>query len=249
MTARRTAGRSRGLAGSATRFAERARETQHVQRRRLVRGVAAGLGPLVVIAGIALSPALDVESVRVVGARRLPADQVRTAAAIRPGVALALVDTAAVRRRVAALPYVRSATVRREWPSRLVVEVVERVPALAVPVAGGVALYDADGVRLGGARTVPRGVPLLRVAGGRPAPALVKAVVAVVRSVPAEIRAQVLGYAATSPDEVVFALTGGREVVWGGADDAEAKARVLIALLRRPGTHYDVRAPGAPAVR
>ncbi len=237
------------MSDTAARFAARARAARHGRRRRVWSAIALGVAPVAALVGLAASPALDVESVRVVGAQRLPVDQVLSAAGIEPGGALALVDTGAVRRRVTALPYVRSARVRRDWPSGLVVEVVERVPALAVPIDGGVALYDADGVRLGGARTVPRGVPLLRVAGGRPAPALVKAVVAVVQGVPAQVRAQVLGYSATSPDEVMFALAGGREVVWGSADDAAEKSRVLLALLRRPGTHYDVRAPGAPAVR
>ena len=239
----------RSVTDARARFSARARSAKLGRRRRVALGAAYGLGPIAVLVGLALSPALDVERVRVVGVRRLPAAHVVDAADVDPGSALALVDVSDVRRRVASLAYVKSVSVRREWPSRLVVDVVERVPALAVPVSGGVALFDADGVRLGGASSVPRGVPLLRVAGGRPSPQLVKAVVGVVQSVPPAVRAEVLGYSATSPEEVGFALRGGREVVWGSADDGPEKARVLVALLRRPGTHYDVRAPGAPAVR
>jgi len=237
------------MTATVTRFADRARRVRGTRRRRTAAWAAAPVLAVVALIALALSPALDVETVRVVGTQRLPQRQVRQAAAIKPGVALALVDVDEVRRRVAELPYVRSVSVRREWPSGLVLRVVERVPALAVPAAVGVALYDAEGVRLGGARTVPRGVPLLRVAGGRPSPELVRAVVDVVGSVPEQVRSQVLGYSATSPDEVMFTLSGGREVVWGSSDDGRDKAAVLLALLRRPGSHYDVRAPGAPAVR
>ncbi|HVE98379.1 MAG TPA: FtsQ-type POTRA domain-containing protein [Mycobacteriales bacterium] len=231
------------------RFAERARRERQARRRRMARRSAAVVAPLVLIATVGFSPLLDVDEVRIVGTSRLPRDQVVAAARIPDGRALALVDLDEVRRRVRSLSYVRSARVRRQWPGRVVIEVHERVPALAVPVGGGVALYDAEGVRLGGARSVPRGVPLLRVAGGRPTAELVQTVVAVVGTIPADIRRHVLGYSATSPDDVTFALVGGREVVWGSAEDGAAKALVLPALLRRPGTHYDVRAPTAPAVR
>lgn len=231
------------------RFRAKARQDRFVRRRRRALRVGVGVAPLVGLVALLLSPALDVEEVRVVGTQRLPARQVAGAADVPAGRPLVLVDVDDVRRRVAALPYVRSATVRREWPRRVVIEVAERVPALAVPTGGAVALYDADGVRLGGARTVPRGVPLLRVAGGRPAPALVRAVVSVVASLPDDVRRDVLGYTATSPDDVTFALRGGREVVWGSRDDAAAKGEVLLVLLRRGGTRFDVRAPSAPAVR
>lgn len=239
----------KGVTDARARFSARARRAKLSRRRRLLVVLVGGIAPVGAVGALLLSPVLDVESVRVLGVQRLPAGHVLDAADVEPGAALALVDVGDVQRRVAALAYVKSVSVRREWPSRLVVRVEERVPALAVPVSGGVALYDADGVRLGGASGVPRGVPLLRVFGGRPAPELVKAVVAVVRSVPEAVRADVLGYSATSPEEVMFALRGNREVVWGSADDGAEKARVLLALLRRPGSHYDVRAPGAPAVR
>lgn len=237
------------MTDATSRFAERARQHRWAQQRRTLIRAGAVVLPIACAVAVVASPLLDVEEVRVVGTQRLPAAQVLAAAEVGRGGPIALVDTDEVGRRVGALPYVRTARVRRDWPARVVIEVRERVPALAVPAPGGVALYDADGVRLGGARSVPRGVPLLRVAGGRPAPALVKAVVAVVRSIPPQVRSDVLGYSATSPDDVTFALRGGREVAWGGADDGVAKADVLVALLRRPGTRYDVRAPGAPAVR
>lgn len=237
------------MTDTVARFRERARSAKAGRRRRRAVVLLAVVGPVAALAALAWSPLVDVEEVRVDGTRRLPPNQVLAAAGIDRGTPLATVDVDGAQRRIAALPYVRGVVVRREWPDRVVVEVDERVPALAVPVAGGVVLYDAEGVRLGGASAAPTAVPLLRVAGGRPGPALVRAVVAVVGAIPASVRADVLGYTATSVDEVGFALRGNREVVWGGADDSPAKAAVLVALLRRPGTHYDVRAPAAPAVR
>jgi len=233
---------------TAARFTARSRHER--SGRRSAGVLLLSLLALVAAAvGLAWSPMLDVEQVEVLGSRRLPTAQVLAAVSVDRGAPLVAVDLTAVRRRVEALPYVKSAEVRRHWPDRVVVEIVERVPALAVPVDGGVALYDSDGVRLGGAVTLPRGVPLLRVAGGRPDADLVKAVVAIVGSIPDSVRAQVLGYSATSPEDVTFALTGNREVVWGSPDSGTDKAKVLLALLRRPATRYDVRAPAAPAVR
>jgi cell division protein FtsQ len=55
--------------------------------------------------------------------------------------------------------------------------------------------------------------------------------------------------AAASADDVTLVLRDRTRIVWGSAADSARKADVLRALLRRPGTVYDVSAPDAPAVR
>jgi cell division protein FtsQ len=47
-------------------------------------------------------------------------------------------------------------------------------------------------------------------------------------------------------DSITLRLGNGDAVVWGSAQDAKRKARVLMALLRRPATVYDVSVPGLP---
>jgi len=53
-----------------------------------------------------------------------------------------------VRRQVEAISWVRSASLRRVFPNRLQVEVVERKPIAFVNLGGGMKLVDADGVTL-----------------------------------------------------------------------------------------------------
>jgi cell division protein FtsQ len=53
-----------------------------------------------------------------------------------------------MRNRVEAIPWVKTATLTRAFPHRLIVHVVERRPVAFVNVDGGVKLVDADGVIL-----------------------------------------------------------------------------------------------------
>ena len=47
-------------------------------------------------------------------------------------------------------------------------------------------------------------------------------------------------------DQITLVLRDGRQVVWGSAEDSEAKAEVLVALLKEPARRYDVSVPGQP---
>jgi cell division protein FtsQ len=65
-----------------------------------------------------------------------------------PGGNAFLLPLDEMRTRVEAIPWVKSATLTRAFPHRLVVHVVERQPVAFVNVDGGVKLVDADGVIL-----------------------------------------------------------------------------------------------------
>ncbi len=62
--------------------------------------------------------------------------------------AMALLDIKAVRRRLIALDWVRDAEVRRRWPDRVEVRIVERQPAALWQHRGTLRLIDAEGVIL-----------------------------------------------------------------------------------------------------
>lgn len=66
----------------------------------------------------------------------------------RKGGNIFLVSLDEMRNRVEAISWVKSATITRAFPHRLIVQVVERVPIAYVNVGGGVKLVDADGVIL-----------------------------------------------------------------------------------------------------
>ena len=117
---------------SVRRFARRAR------RRRFRSALPWLLASFVLaIAGVSgglLYGAFGVSAVRVVGAS--DPDFVRLVAAVRPGTPLARVDTSAVARRIESAGPFRTATVRRSWPTTLVVHVWPRIAVAAVPLVG-----------------------------------------------------------------------------------------------------------------
>jgi cell division protein FtsQ len=76
--------------------------------------------------------------------------QAEVAAAIGAGAQpnLFRLSLGEARRQVEAIPWVRSASLRRVYPDRLEVDVTERKPTAFVNLGGGVKLVDADGVTL-----------------------------------------------------------------------------------------------------
>jgi cell division protein FtsQ len=130
--------------------------------------------------------------------------------------------------------------------------VQERRPAVAVPVAGGVRLFGADGVDLGVVARPPAGLPRLVVPAGALRPRTVLAAEQAWSGLPRGLAAEVVQAGATSPDGVWFALRAGARVVWGSSGDGAVKAEVLAALRRTApatrGTTFDVSAPDAPSV-
>jgi cell division protein FtsQ len=77
-----------------------------------------------------------------------------------------------------------------------------------------------------------------------------RAVAGVVRSLPADVRSQLVARHGGHRDDVRLELEGGASVVWGSAEDSALKATVLAALMRAapPDTvaQYDVSAPTSP---
>lgn len=97
--------------------------------------------------GALFSPLLSVQSVTVRGAAGGDASGVLSAADVRLGTPLVRVDPASVRRRIEALPWIRSASVQRRWPRTIALRVEVRTLLAAVPVgsSGALAVIDRDG--------------------------------------------------------------------------------------------------------
>lgn len=245
--------------GTAERFASRVRARRRRRIAVLVAAVAvlAGLGWLVLF-----SPYLVLQQVQVRGTDRVAPAEVHAAADREVGRPMVLLDPSAVARRVAAVELVRSVQVRRSWPATLTVTVVEREPVAAVPVTGeGFSLVDRDGVEVERVERRPAEVPVLTVdlsSGSRRSVAALAACLDVLGELPPEVSARLVEVGADSPDGVWLRLAPPAagdpvEVVWGGATEAEQKARVLGVLLSARDTRdaavLDVSAPLSPAVR
>jgi cell division protein FtsQ len=188
-----------------------------------------------------------VRSVVVTGTRLVPESEVLAVAGVRPGTPLIRVSTAQVAARVLTINQVQGVQVSKSWPDRVVIVVRERTSALAVALpGGGFDLIDASGVVVRSAAARPRGLPLYTttaaVSALRGDPD-VAAAAAVVGELPASLRSSVTSVIVPSPDQVTLSLSGGVTIVWGGADDAAAKARELAILMQTHARSYDVSSP------
>lgn len=193
---------------------------------------------------------LVVRVITVSGTHLVTSAQVLAVADVPAGTPLIRVDPAQVAARVEGIRQVASAQVSKDWPDGLSITVRERVPAVAVSMAGGgYDLVDHDGVVVVWARSKPAALPLLQTSvpgsqlRGDPGVAAASQVLA---SLPAWLSRQVARVAASEPGTVTLYLSGGQTVVWGGADRAGVKARELAILMRDPGSYryYDVSSPG-----
>jgi cell division protein FtsQ len=229
------------------RLEQKARAERRSRRATALRRAAwtvAALAPVALLAWLLLaSPWLVVDKVTVKGQQRLTAAQVLAAARVEPGTPLARVDTDAVAARVRALGPVADVTVERGWPSTIEVTVVERVPVVAVPRGKSFVLLDGEGVVVASESKLPAGVIRLLVAHPAPEDRATGSALAVLEALPAALRSLVGAVQAPSPEQVTLVLKDGRTVVWGSVDDSQAKAAVLVPLLKMKGHVFDVTSP------
>ena len=236
---------------SAERFAKRVRARR--RRRTLIVVVV-----LLVVIGLTwaalLSPWATVQKIEVTGTNRVAFADVRAEAEGELGHPMLLARTGDIAARVSAERLIRSVRVQRQWPSTIRVQVVERVPVAALPAGSGVSLVDRDGVEVERAKVAPAGLPRLEVARGADMVPALRGCLAVLRALPPAVSQRLLEIGAESPDGIWLKLRdskvpNGARVEWGDSSDTPRKARVLTALLAQRAVEYDVRSPGAPAVR
>lgn len=228
----------------------RARRRAH--ERRTARSMLLAASATTLVGGatwVALySPVLRTTGVGVEGISRLPAAQVLAVARVPLGGSLLTLPTAQVRDRVASLAPVASVAVQRQWPHRVVIHVVERVPVAVVAGPAGPILVDRGGMAFAAGGALPSGVLDLRVAApvvGTVSDAA-RSALAVWAQLPPRVRGDVLWVAAGSPDDVSFGLPGGATVRWGSAERGDDKLAALAALMRQHARVYDVSTPDVP---
>ncbi|HEY0934433.1 MAG TPA: FtsQ-type POTRA domain-containing protein, partial [Trebonia sp.] len=200
---------------------------------------------------------LVVRSVSVTGTRLVTQAQVLAAADVPLGTPLLSVDAGSVTRRVEAISQVASATVSRNWPDHLVITVTERVPVMAVRMAGGgYDLADPAGVVVRYAKAKPAALPLLviSVAGrelrGNLAATTAAAVLAELQpSLARQVAKVSAAPVAAGTEQVTLSLRDGKTVVWGSPGNAAQKNRELAVLLPGDAKHIDVSSPGTVVTR
>lgn len=189
------------------------------------------------------SPVLGVRSIEIVGNLTVASERIKQQAGVADLHPLATVDLAGVESRVLGIRQLASAKVDRVWPGTLKIEVVEREPVAAIPAGGKFAVIDKQGVVIEVKDAAPFMLPLLKVdrpAAGDPA---TMAALQVVQALPPVVAGKVRQVRAASAEGVTLELSDGRTVIWGGTDRPKEKGRILVSLLRRKATQYDVSSP------
>ena len=253
MTATRTSSRPRRVVPATDHLQARAKASRSARRGRVLRRTGNALAvllPLLAVAWILLASTwFGVDDVEVVGTSRLQPSEVEAAVGVAAGTPLARVDTGAVEERIAKLAPVAEVAVRRTWPGTLTVDVTERTPAAGVLQGGKVTLVDASGVPFGTEPKLPAGLVRLQVNHpGADDPSTVAAL-QVHAALPAALKTRVRIVRAASPSAVVLLLSDGRQVVWGRPGQTATKAAAALALLKKPGSVYDVSAGDVVVVK
>lgn len=223
-------------------------------RRRLRWVVAGAAVALLVVAGYSLtqSPVLDVDRIEIGGASNTDRSALLAAAAIPADAPMVSIDESAVEQRLEALPWIRSASVARDWPGTVRIQVSEREPIAVVGDGSGAVVVDRDGRALG-----PAGDLELPVVGGDPVEvgeqlsATQRWATAIVADLPAELGAEVAAASAT-PSGLRLTLVDGIEVRWGDGGQGTAKADAVGVLLEQADratiATIDVSVPRAATV-
>jgi cell division protein FtsQ len=221
-----------------------------IPHRRLILTTAAfvAVGALLIWL-VAFSSVFGVGKVQVAGTHTLTAAQVIKVADVSYGAPLIRLDTGAIQHRVEQMPDVASAKVTTSFPSTVHITVVERVAVGAVKVAGGYRLVDRTGYQFRKVAARPSALPVFVLPSGAGARSSGEAVATVAAALSPALRAEISSVQALDPSAITLLLRDGRVVAWGSSAQSELKARVLGALLKRPGRQFDLTNPSQPFSR
>jgi len=170
------------------------------------------------------SSLLTAESVSVLGVDGVAAQEVK--------------NTARIADHLSTIGWIDHIEVRRGWPHDVVIAVT---PRTAIATRGDGTVVDAAGVPFTPVEQVPPGLPTVRADDLG-----LVAAMGVLVSLPEDLRSKVVHLKATTRDDVVLTLKSSAVVRWGSTEQAELKAQVTRALLKRKAKIYDVSAPELP---
>ena len=232
---------------------EQRRFTGHLRARRLrwIAALSAVLGlALFVVAGV-FTPVMAVRDIQIQGAQAVNSDDLQQALSRFEGVPIALVSDADVHRALEPFLLIQRYAIERIPPHTLIVRIEERSAVISLDRGDGFELLDPAGVLLGKVAEPPAGVPLGNPELADTASPAFLAASAAVRDMPDDLRQQLVSVRASNAQDVAFVLSGGTEVVWGEAKEAQRKAAVLRSMLSSMGAleMIDVTAPNAPVYR
>ncbi len=247
---------------SNSRFELRRREVARnlaLNRRRVLVGIGSVLGVVAFVLIILASPIIGVRKIEIEGARYMSADLLVAVEKSLNGKSILTVDTNAAEKRLEGDPWVESVRIRSFFPTRLVIEIVERRPvAFYIGVDNRSRVVDPQGRVL----AVETGQPTqyLQITGvgpnlapGANAGAVYKAAAQLAGSLPDELSERVLNVGVGGPNQLVMTLRSGTLINFGPPTDLQNKLISLLVLLRRQDAKQiiaiDLTDPRTPTVK
>jgi cell division protein FtsQ len=223
-----------------------------LRSRRIVAVAVVGLILLALVAwAVTYTPIFEAHHIKVVGAQTLRPEAIRELAGLDGSTNVVHLDTDAVAGRLLSNPWIASATIERDLPETLVVQVVERRPVATVPAMGEGSILASDGSVLPATDAVPA-LPKMHAALGVPDDAQRMAAAALLSALDPVVAGRVRDITVGQDGLVTMRLRDGVTVDAGEVGQEEAKAAALRAILRwsatdsRDLTSIDVSAPSAP---
>jgi cell division protein FtsQ len=234
---------------------------RRVQRTRVLVVAAAVLAVSALWIGLSSSTAFEITSVEVTGTDVLDPASVEASAAVPAGATLLRLPASDIEARVRANPWVEDVKLRRDFPSTLRIEIVERVPFALVDTGAAFWSVDAAGLVLGQATFETTTSPLVvirDIPGLEPVPGVVstadalKNALSVLRGIAPGIAATVTAVSAPSVNETVLVTSTGVEIMIGEAVQLDEKSALVTSILTEQGERVvfvDVRSIERPISR
>lgn len=178
-----------------------------------------------------------VERVTVVGARRVSADSVVSAAGLQ-GRSVFAVNTAETRARISASsPLIKDAFVEFRLPDEIVIRVDERVGFVAWRAGEATLDVSADGVVLGASDSAEAQVVVVDgdqrslSVGDRIDPATLEGVYRLREAVPKALKIEIKEFTFSRAEGIGLVTPDGLKVLFGSADDLDRKLATLQSIL------------------
>ncbi len=216
---------------------------------------------VIVAAGVTLTRTslFHARTIHVRGAAHLTRSDVLRIAGITPGTNVFTFDAVASERRLERDPWIADATITKDLPSTVSVDIRERV-VVAVVESGGVPRLVADDGALLDAALPRLAIDLPHIASaeeGAPEPTTeaVRAAALAIAAMAPSLRRQVGVVSIFADGQLRVDLSSGAQIAYGPAVELVEKAQALGALLayvRAQGatlSSADVRVPSAPTVQ
>ena len=241
------------------RISRRRKAVQRGRRRRILWRTAVALAVGVVVWVAFFSPLLKVKRITITGARHTSREDIARSVGLDSSDNLLLISTSSIATQTKELPWVKRVEVARKLPGTVRIRVIEREPSMVLSTSGRQWMLDAGGRVLGPGDDAPS----LPVIAGSPVSALqagarvqdqeVTGALAVFRSLPPSLRAELETIFVPTVERLTLSLKDGTQIRYGAAEDLKSKNEVLGVLLRRlrseggAATYLDVRVPERPA--